>query len=350
MKEYLIRILIPLLENIQRKLKKSNLKHSAIGEAIGEIYGYAYNNAKTPHDEMPSGQVVVDENWIKLAIAELESFNGEGDNSLSSVSEATWKVHGIMKFWYPDKKPGKIYFRGQHHSGWGLNSSAQRIGLKPCDENPMSVSQGEVKELRKFQIEVQTDQALSAEIFPNGNILSLESAEWWSIMQHYYGKTRLIDVTSSIYCALFFACADWDGSIDDKNDGVVYLIPQTATGRPATASPKYINGVNHDMQDQLHPLATDYFNVDAHKDTIRFRKSFHRNDRLIAQDGFFLWQPIFDEPLALGQHFKFRIPGKKKVALLHELYLIGYTAQRIIRGSKGVVAHQRIYDTLFTNN
>ena len=184
------------------------------------------------------------------------------------------------------------------------------------------------------------DQELFASVFPDGRLLSLNSADWWALMQHYHGGTRFMDITSSIFCALFFACANWDGFIDTKMDGALYLFPNPYW-RPAVLQPK-----KHGPTDQLHPTVEKYFDVEKHPTTVRFRESFHRNDRLLAQDGYFLWQPLFDQPLNLGQYFKFRIPASKKIHILGEMYSVGYTAKRLVRGPKGRIAHDRICEMI----
>jgi hypothetical protein len=54
----------------------------------------------------------------------------------------------------------------------------------------------------------------------------------------------------------------------------------------------------------------------------------------------------FDRPYNAGQHFKFRVAGWAKKDILRELYSIGYTPERIIRGSKGGAAHKRVCTTI----
>jgi hypothetical protein len=245
-----------------------------------------------------------------------------------------------MNYWHQANR-GKFYFRGEHNSNWQLISSAARKGLLPDTSNLLECSAGELRALRVFQSKVQSDQELFSSVFPDGRLLSLNSSDWWALKQHYEGGTRLIDVTSSIFSALFFACADWDGSIDQDTDGAIYLFP-TENWRKDVLQPDIIRGQNVGPTDQMQPLVETYFSIENHPDTVRFRESHHRNDRLIAQDGFFLWQPIFDQPLNLGQHFKFRIPGQCKINLLEEMYSIGYTAERLIRGTQGSIAYNKI--------
>lgn len=345
MREFISGVLNPLLQRMTNAPNASSSMQKALGNAIGELRHYVSVHASIPAPELPPDATNLQGNWLDLALREIEGLNSEGNNAICSVTEAHWKVHGIMN-WWQQTNCGPLFFRGEHNSNWSLISSAGRSGLTPSATNPLSVSSEEMAELRRFQASVQVDQQLSSDVFPDGRVLSLESAEWWALMQHYNGGTRLIDITSSIFCALFFACAGWDGTVDADSDGAVYLFPTTATGRKAVLKPELFRGQNNGPTDQLHPTAGDYFDVHAHQDIIRFRESFQRSDRLLAQDGYFLWQPIFDQPLNVGQHFKFRVPGAKKRDVLRELYSIGYTARRLIRGTKGEVAHSLVCRTV----
>jgi hypothetical protein len=164
-------------------------------------------------------------------------------------------------------------------------------------------------------------------------------------MQHYDEKygTRMIDVTTSIFSALYFACANWDGTVDESIDGALYLFAGRAW-REETA-----NAGPYDCEDPLRHSAGDYFNALAHPDSARFREDRGRNDRLIAQDGFFLWQPRFERPLEPGQFFKFRVCRSDKKRILCELYSTGYTARRIVRGNIGETAHKSLCKALDLN-
>ena len=154
---------------------------------------------------------------------------------------------------------------------------------------------------------------------------------WWSIMQHYdvdHG-TRMLDVTSSMHCGLFFACANWDGSVDTSVDGKLYMFPYQP-GRGETKSPDMDRGRVVGSEDQKQLTADEYFTIEGSTDFPRFRVSPARNDRALSQDGFFAWQPNFDQPLQTFQLHPFRIHRDYKKSILSELSAMGYTRDRIL--------------------
>ena len=102
-----------------------------------------------------------------------------------------------------------------------------------------------------------------------------------------------------------------------------------------------------ETQDLKKDTVEEFFHVDGHKDAIRFRESSIREQRIMAQDGFFIWQPKFDEPINLaGNWYQFRIYRGAKKDILRELYSIGYTANRIVRGQRGEMVHKQICEYL----
>jgi len=340
MRDYINGILIPLLQRMQTVRNVNPSMVNTLGSALSELHSYARTQAAVPNPALPPNTTNLAGNWIDLALREIESLNVEGNEAICSVTEAQWKANGIMNWWHQTNR-GRFFFRGEHHSDWNLVCSAFRNGHTPDPDNLLEVTESEIADLRRFQATVQTDRQLYASVFPDGRLLDLDSADWWALMQHYAGGTRLIDISSSVFCALFHACAGWDGTVNTSVDGALYLFPRE-DWRPAVLYPEIVRGQNVGSTDQLYPTVGQYFNVDGHPDIVRFRESFHRNDRLLAQDGYFLWQPTFDMPLNLNQFFKFRVPASRKHHILSELYSVGYTAQRIVRGPQGESAHENI--------
>jgi len=294
--------------------------------------------------------IPVDDNWLPLVYDELYNFNKYGAAYISSCSEALLKSHGIINPFYANNVTrGKIYYRGEHNCGWKLISRlGRKAGAQPIDDYLLNTSAKEIELLRAFQEKVRGATGLKDEVFNSGDILSVEDPGWWAIMQHYDGEngTRMIDLTSSIFCALYFACADWDGSIDCGSHGKLYLFAKSF-GRGETNTPDLHRGINIGPDDKRQTSVEDYFTVDDHVDIARFRCSPEpergKNERLIAQDGFFTWQPKYHEPLNTDVgYFEFYVHKDAKKQILRELYSIGYTAERIVRGEKGKSAHGKI--------
>ena len=129
------------------------------------------------------------------------------------------------------------------------------------------------------------DKELKEKIFDDSELLSKDDSGLWSIMQYYeeeYGK-RMIDVTSSFFCALYFVCVNWDGSIDTSIDGKLYLFPYTP-GREETQTPDTYKGQINGPEDQAYNSLDDYFKVDSSVKYLRFIISAVRNERALSQD------------------------------------------------------------------
>lgn len=284
------------------------------------------------------------ENWMDLVLRYLKEFNKYGNCYISSCGEALLKTFGIKSFMNKGSSVKPIFFRGEHIYGWELIPRiVRKTGLKHNDINSLDTTSEEIEYLKAFQKK-----------YTNSKIKWLfqtrkkkEDPNWWSLMAHYDDEvgTRMIDITSSIFCALYFACVDWDGEINTDEDGCLYFMWNN-NWRPETENPTMRRGRIDDFRDQKQQSAMKYFSVHGNPDTLRFRESPDSNQRLIYQDGYFLWQPKFGKPLDIGQHHKFRIHKDSKMEILRELYSIGYTAKRIVRGKKGEESHKKICNQL----
>lgn len=303
------------------------------------------NHAAGPIEPKPSGGAgnFVD-NWLDLALSELDMFNKHGSQYITSCSEALLKVHGVMNQWHADPKSRKqIYSRGEHRYGHKLIPRLGRQKFATLDEPSCGATEIELQLLADFQARVRGDTRFTQEIFGGNELLPTNDPSWWAIMRHYdqsYG-TRMLDLTSGIFCALFFACAGWTGDVDENKDGRLYVFPQLSA-RGETPTPTMIQGHINDTNDRQMNSAASYFTIETSIDTARFRKSRFRNERELAQDGFFVWQSSFWNEMQLGQIFDIRIARDSKVRILQELYSIDYTADRIIRGSAGTEAQTKI--------
>lgn len=291
--------------------------------------------------------------WHDAITEEIAQFNCNGSAYITRVSECIIKTYGLINIHQGSSNRSLALFRGQHNAEWGIISS---VGLKiPPDKVPddkLSVSEYEVSLLRTWQELVMSTADLLVEIFGSQNAYGLDDPRWWSIKQHYEGETRLIDWTSSPLCALYFACIDWDGTIDTNLDGGVYAMMKRQ-GRRFVSKDVYnsLPYYDKDWHDCAGSTVTDYFNLNDHPGVLRSNIDEPDSDRQLSQDGHYMFNPRFNEYIQSddwsGQTpFFFVIPKECKIPILRELYSIGYTPKKIVRGYKGKIAHQRLIQQL----
>lgn len=347
-KENLNKVIAPLLEYIGAEyagktdatMKGSDQASKSLQKICcgrGGVYDAA-SIAEPPCERIPdvNHKSTVAEGWLPLILREIREFNKNGTEYINSSAEALLKSHGIINWLYEKSQTRKrIFYRGEHKYCRDLIPRIGRKGCKHIQTDPRKVTDCELEHLEKFQKKITVDKELKEDIFRQGDVPAFDDSEWWAIMAHYeeeYG-TRMIDLTSSLFCGLFFACVSWSGEINEEIDGTLYLIPE-----------------ENWRDENIEPIKSydvkDYFNVDGHDDIPRFREARGRNPRLVAQDGFFIWQPRFDQAIRLGQHYKFRVFRGAKKHILRELYSIGYTAKRIVRGQRGEILHKQICEDL----
>ncbi|MDP1605473.1 MAG: FRG domain-containing protein [Rhodocyclaceae bacterium] len=272
----------------------------------------------------------INDGWLPIVEEELFRFNRYGTEYIASCSEALLKCHGIKRAY--DQFGNTMFFRGEHRYGWALLprfSRNRELTIEDCHK----VTPQELDAMRRFQEGVLGDSTKSASIFGDGRRLGTENAGWWHLMQHYddVDATRMIDVTTSIFCALYFACADWDGSVDESVDGKLYMFPYQP-GRGDTPNPERFRktGPIISGEDETQSTLEDYFTVEGSLEYPRFRTAIYRNDRALAQDGYFVWQPMFTSPLKTMQILPFRVYRDAKREIIAELASIGYTRDRIL--------------------
>ncbi|MEQ1837464.1 MAG: FRG domain-containing protein [Candidatus Nitrotoga sp.] len=335
------RIFLKLFDRMQRALSEQGLPYNpgdggSIDKTMGAISAF-YDLKREPHStNVPvSPHFQVDQQWIDAALEELYKFNSMGDEYVCSTVEAVIKCNGIKKLY--DNYSTPLYFRGEHKFGWDLKS---RIGRKlNIDWNvtdPYNVTPEEKRLLAEFQERCQSNEVTRTMVFGHaGELLPLDHSGWWSLMQHYdedYG-TRMIDLTASLYCALFFASANWDGTVDTSVDGKLYMFPYQP-GRGETNFPDRHGNQLIGPEDERKYMVDDYFKVENNLDYPRFRVSPARNDRVLSQDGYFMWQPYFDQSLYTFQIFPFRIHRDFKLSILKELASMGYTRDRVLANNR----------------
>jgi len=335
------RILIKWIERMQLTLHEQGSTYThGDGGAIDKLMqaiSALHDIRVEPHSSnLPvSAQFQVAQPWIDSSLEGIFNFNAMGDEYICSTAEAVLKCNGIKKL--VDGYETPLFFRGEHVFGWELKSRiGRKLDVDWSIEDPHNVTSKEKKFLTEFQDRCKQDCVLRATVFGDGgDLLDPEHPGWWSLMQHYdetHG-TRMIDITTSLYCALFFASANWDGAVDESVDGKLYMFPDQP-GRGVTDNPERRRGELIGSEDGRNHKADDYFRVEQHLKIPRFRVSPARNDRALSQDGYFVWQPYFDQPLYTFQLFPFRIHRDFKKSIVKELAAMGYTKDRILSNQR----------------
>jgi hypothetical protein len=168
-------------------------------------------------------------------------------------------------------------------------------------------------------------------------------------MQHYDEEfgTRMLDISSSIFAGLYFASVGWDGEIDTNHDGILYLFMR---GTGLTARGYYYDQRSPDFDveiDELAPKNLKSSFVDwPHPEYFRIYKSSTSSPRELAQDGWFLVRGVLNPKPQFGQGFKFKVPAAAKAQIAKQLWISGYTPERMVRGQKGYDAKTRLAETL----
>lgn len=216
-------------------------------------------------------------------------------------------------------------FRGQSNSSWGLRSSLLRtIGVSGASDDDLIGIETEC--LRAFQEVAHLHLPLS--ILPEQHEELRDRVAWWTLMQHFGAPTRLLDWTSSIYVALYFAVIE-----NPKEDGVVFA---TVSGS--------IDSLNRKVAQKWF----DFDGVGAPQSLmfIQRRRTF---DRIAAQQGCFslshnvsadhgqilekLWKSAPEEQHSFS---KLIVPASLKPDFLRRLRLMNITASSLFPGIDGV--------------
>ena len=278
------------------------------------------------------------DHFTPLIAGDIACLYGRGGRGAAcSISETMQIVNALA---HPHGAE-RIYYRGEHQYGYQLKSRAQR-SLEKENGGPLKTADGitdrEIEELRRFQRQTMANEKLLEEIFGDGPFPHDDDPEWLPIMQHYdtsFG-TRLLDITSSIFAGLHFACIGWDGSIDFETDGLLYIF--FGHGRYYRYEPD--GSFDDEISEFVPKSISDSFKNWKHPEYVHHFASKQHSRRELAQDGFFLVQGDLSVAPVYGgtAQFKICIPWWAKRRIIEELWFAGYTPERIVRGQMGLEA------------
>jgi len=122
------------------------------------------------------------------------------------------------------------------------------------------------------------------------------------------------------------------------------------------ASESYISQLpdfDEEFYDKAGSSVGDYFSLSQHLEYPRTVITETENTRQLAQDGHYIFSPNFELPITKWTGpapFFFVIPGECKKDILRELYSLGYTPKKILRGQKSINAQSRLKASLNIND
>ena len=160
--------------------------------------------------------------------------------------------------------PMNMLFRGQVNDEWKVQPTLLRNEMSP---------KWSVYESAIFDAWLKYRDKIP---YPSSN----DPFDYLATMQHFGAPTRLLDITSDIYTATFFACYDPEDKYSDK-DGVVYIINKNCFHEEQLVQSKI---GRHSKIDSMHQRLN-------FRD-IKLIVPFEKNPRLLAQQGQFLCFPL----------------------------------------------------------
>ncbi len=175
----------------------------------------------------------------------------------------------------------QFIFRGQVNS-WAIEPSLFR-------EFPFS-------EGNLLEISLMIRMIFSKEIRP---LASYSPIEFLSLLQHYGRPTRLLDWTSDVLIALFFACHDETGEYSNT-DGVIFSLAKCPYSRLNT-NDKQCGIFKKPIDNNSFPLFQTLLNFDK----IYIFEPLLKNPRMRAQDGLFVYFPM-RHPQNNNEYFSFQ--------------------------------------------
>jgi hypothetical protein len=234
------------------------------------------------------------------------------------------------------KKRGKFYYRGQRDSSWELKTTHERLCSHisthvPIDPPFPSYAPGKEASSPGSRIELLALRAFQARATKFvSNLPQLgETLEWLAMMRHWGMPTRLLDVTTSPYVALYFALCDQlavdaakpvDAAVWAINHVPLRYYAPKATNLPAAlpdhtdlSDSRLFNELIYSGQRTLAPV---------HPRT--------HNERLAAQQGTFLC--VGDPDRSFNDNLLACMPGTgvKDQSVLHKLVIDHRAAPEIL--------------------
>jgi hypothetical protein len=242
--------------------------------------------------------------------------------NFSELKKEVTKYTNTVKL-HPD-----FLFRGQPDNSWKLTPSFTRIAKRNNLSRDEAI-QLERESINKFSISanivlpIERTIALAHSRLRSQDGHGIDFMGWLTVMQHFSAPTRLLDWTTSVWVALYFACAELSDC-----DGVIYIADFNKITKRFEEN---LNGAN------FNELMIDPSSIDI----IAPIMTFNSNERIEAQQGRFLictnplksHDDLLDESASLK---KIVIPKEMKSDILINLNQMNINAKTLFPGIDGL--------------
>jgi len=347
---------IKFLEEFKQKVMKVENKDYKIAHEISALISSLQTlmrdleDNNEPLSKAHKGMDIGDEHhggWFNSIFKHInEIFTTTG---ISSLTDAVVISNALISL--EDRLPDhQVFFRGEHKIGYPLLSSIGRTQTENTfsNEEYSNITKVELNAIKQFQDDCLSGVIeLKEEDKEKVKNLDKNSSMWLILMQHYDNNgngTRLLDITPSIFIALYFACVKWDGSIDEEEDGILYLLD------PRWLRVRHIRAYSDKTMpwEEIESITIDdFFEItDDTLDVSRVLSTNQKNERLKAQNGHFIWHPKFNLPLEQGL-FYMRVNKEAKKIIAKELLIFGINPRELIQGSDGEEAYGNLMMALY---
>ncbi len=223
-------------------------------------------------------------------------------------------------------------FRGHSNSDWLLQPTL----FRSFREN--DISEERALELEKSALKEFESQAL-LHLTPNELSSTIDTISWWTVMQQHGAPTRLLDWTSSIYAAAYFAVSD-----NFKKDGSVWLVHVSSVKSKMTK----LYGDEASFSKTNESTMKSQFLRPGTAKVLLFGVRARKSARMVAQQGNFsicknvlgdhgdILSEVFHENQSKELYSKLIIPYKMKKPFLKKLRAMNVTASSLFPGLDGL--------------
>ncbi len=221
-------------------------------------------------------------------------------------------------------------FRGHADSSWSLEPTLIRI----FKEN--NITEEKAMELEATALTNFKSQA-HLHLTPNEYSLTKDTVSWWTVMQHHGAPTRLLDWTSSMYAAAYFAV-----SSNFTTDGSIWIVHTRSIDDKMV---ELYGNTTFPSNENL--IKQTFLELNAPK-RLTFTARMSKSARMVAQQGYFsicrnvlgdhgeIISELFNDESQRERYRQLIIPAAQKRIFLKKLRSMNVTASSLFPGLDGL--------------